>query len=212
MINSVFLNRFGNTWGLDYIQTLNGGKSFMNYGVDARRMTEDQIRGRYNIKQSFTLTLGLKQGKRTFSSQFLENRSYLISYRVAEPGFTVLFFKNQLRLQSFYRFDVRQNKEIYGGEKSTAHNINVDLKYNTPGSGSISLKTTYAAIQFSGTSNSTVGYTMLDGLLPGKNWLWQAGFERRISRNVEMSLEYEGRKPANNPVIHTGRASVRAIF
>jgi opacity protein-like surface antigen len=53
---------------------------------------------------------------------------------------------------------------------------------------------------------------MLDGLLNGRNWLWSAGLDKRVSKNIEMSLEYEGRRPAGSNVIHTGRASLRAIF
>ncbi|GBL35618.1 hypothetical protein EMGBS15_12130 [Filimonas sp.] len=70
----------------------------------------------------------------------------------------------------------------------------------------------FLILSYTGTENSGVGYTMLDGLQKGKNWLWQASFNKRVSKNIEMNLEYEGRKPATSPVIHTGRASVRAIF
>ena len=53
---------------------------------------------------------------------------------------------------------------------------------------------------------------MLDGLQNGKNYLWNLSFDKRISKSVEMSLQYEGRKAGDAPVVHTGRASVRAIF
>ena len=86
------------------------------------------------------------------------------------------------------------------------------MRYNILSSGSISLKMTYASIRFNGNSNSAIGYTMLDGLLNGRNWLWSAGLDKRVSKNIEMSLEYEGRRPAGSNVIHTGRASLRAIF
>jgi hypothetical protein len=53
---------------------------------------------------------------------------------------------------------------------------------------------------------------MLDGLLKGKNWIWHISFDRRLSKNVEMTLEYDGRKSSGVNAIHTGRASVRAVF
>jgi hypothetical protein len=53
---------------------------------------------------------------------------------------------------------------------------------------------------------------MLDGLVNGKNWLWQISFEKRLARNIEMALEYEGRKSGSNAIIQTGRASLRAVF
>ncbi len=211
-INSIILNRFSNQWGLDYIQTTNTNKTLLNYGIDSRKNNEHLLRGRYNLTQQFTLGLSGKYGKKIFSSQFLESRTFRIEYWATDPGFTYLFKKNQFRIQCNYKFDVRKNAPLYGGEKAVIHSINADIKYNIISSGSINLRSTFSSIKYDGVVNSGLGYTMLDGFQVGKNWQWQASFEKRISKSIEMSIEYEGRKPATNAAVHTGRASVRAIF
>jgi hypothetical protein len=212
IINSVFINRFNNNWGLDYINTLNAGKTLMTYGIDSRQNKEHLVRGRVNASRQFTIGMTLRTGNKIYSSMFLENRNYLIANRSAEPNITWVFLKNQVRIQSSYKYDLRKNAAQYGGEKAIANNINFDLRYNIITSGSVNLRGTYANIKYDGISNSSLGYTMLDGLQNGKNYLWQASFEKRVSKNIEMSLQYEGRKPAGNPTVHTGRATVRAIF
>jgi hypothetical protein len=120
--------------------------------------------------------------------------------------------KNQFRITTGYKYDIRLNAKDLGGEKAKADNINLELKYNILGSGALNARATFSNIAYTGTENSGVSYTMLDGLQKGKNWLWQASFNKRVSKNIEMNLEYEGRKPASGDIIHTGRASVRAIF
>ena len=212
IINSVFFNRFNSSWGLDYINTLAGGKTLLNYGIDARKNVEQQLRGRYNLSKQLTFSVGIKSGSKKFRSQFLENRNYDITYQSAEPSITILLMKNQFRISTGYKYDIRLNAKDLGGEKAKADNINLELKYNILGSGALNARATFSNIAYTGTENSGVSYTMLDGLQKGKNWLWQASFNKRVSKNIEMNLEYEGRKPASGDIIHTGRASVRAIF
>lgn len=212
LVNSIFFNRFSNTWGIDYIRSSGKNKTLLNYGIDSRRVTENLIRSRYNINRKITLSLLLKSGNKNALSPFLENRDYNLQLYSLEPSLTFLLLKNQLRILTSYKYDERRNDEIYGNEKSIANNFNLDMKYNIISSGVAGLKFTYSAIQYNGDDNTTLSYTMLDGLQKGNNFLWQANFSKRVSKNIEMNLEYEGRKSKSNSVIHTGRASVRAIF
>jgi hypothetical protein len=74
------------------------------------------------------------------------------------------------------------------------------------------LKGTYADVQYTGAANSAVAFVMLEGLQNGKNFLWNLALDRQLSKSMQLSLQYEGRKTGINRVIHVARAQVRAVF
>jgi hypothetical protein len=53
---------------------------------------------------------------------------------------------------------------------------------------------------------------MLNGLLPGKNYIWGLDLTRKLGSFLELNVAYEGRKPGASHVVNTGRASLRAIL
>ena len=68
------------------------------------------------------------------------------------------------------------------------------------------------SIRYEGEQNSALGFEMLEGLKPGLNFTWNIGYQRSISKNLQLSIQYQGRKSENNRAIHSGGMEVRALF
>ena len=113
-----------------------------------------------------------------------------------------------LRITMGYNYNPqKKNAEMYGGETSYSGSLNTDVKYNLVQSTSLQGKFTYNDIHYTGNTNTTVSYIMLDGLLPGKNYIWGLDLTKKLGSFLELKFTYEGRKPGEGHVIHTGRAS-----
>jgi hypothetical protein len=67
-------------------------------------------------------------------------------------------------------------------------------------------------IKLEGQANSPVGFALLNGLQPGRNWLWNISATRQLGTLLQLTLSYEGRQTGEAPTVHVGRAQVTAIF
>jgi len=65
---------------------------------------------------------------------------------------------------------------------------------------------------FDGSSNSSVGYEMLEGLLPGNNLTWQLSFQHQLANGLQINLSYNGRAAEDAKTVHTGGVQLRAFF
>ena len=100
-------------------------------------------------------------------------------------------------------------------KQSSSHSINIESKYNVLQNSFITGKFTFNNIDFiskNGTATTTVSYIMLEGLLPGKNYLWSITLTKRLLNNLEMNFQYDGRRPASSKTVHIGKASLTALF
>lgn len=216
-INTLSYNRLSPKWGFDVSNALNSGKSLLTYGYESRKINEWTLRGRWNITRLFMLELTGKTGINqlaTSSAQF-DNRNYDIDQYSAEPRLTFTKGAN-FRTMVSYKFSDKKNKS--GSKETSASNaFNTEFKYNILQSTSIQARFTYNNITFTSAdatpnTSSTSAYIILDGLSPGKNYLWNLDLTKRLSNNLEMTIQYEGRKAGTTRTVHVGRASVRALL
>ena len=65
---------------------------------------------------------------------------------------------------------------------------------------------------FNGDSISPVSFQILEGLQPGRNFTWSAIAQKKITKFLELNLNYNGRKAESSRTIHTGSVQLRAFF
>ena len=209
--NTLYYNRTSSGWGIDYSYLHNSGKQLLTYGVEGNATTTNTVRLRWNLNPSFTFNLTGGENLRGYQSALADGRTYSVRGYNTAPSLTWLY-RSVFRITGALQYDDRHNEAAYGGEHATIAGANIELRYSKPTYGVILLRTAFSQIGYNGLSTSPVTYTILDALQPGNNYTWNANWERRVSKGVELSLEYEGRKPGTGGVVHTGRMTVRAIL
>ncbi|MEO6707026.1 MAG: hypothetical protein ABIN04_14390 [Ginsengibacter sp.] len=208
--NTIYFNRTSSVWGLDITHRLNNTKSLLNYGFESNSLRDLSVKGRWNLNRSIATSFTNKFIRNQLTTPSFANRNYQVDEISAEPSVSYIY-KSDFRVSLIYTHDQKKNR-IDLMEKAINNALAAEVKYNVLSSGTINGRFSFNNISFTGNPNSTTGYILLDGLLPGKNYLWNIELTKRLAGNIEMNLQYEGRKPGSNPTVHTGRASLRAIF
>lgn len=217
LVNTFSYNRFSTRWGFDVNNSRNEAKSLLTYGYETRSLNEWSLRTRWNLSKALALEVTGRRGinQLATSSAKFDNRNYRVRQQGIEPAFNYVRGAN-FRLQLGYKYTNKDNEQ--GSEEQSVSNaINLEAKYNILQSTSIQAKFTYNNIRFTSTdavpnTNSPAAYIMLDGLLPGQNFLWTLDLTKRLSNNLELNIQYEGRKPGEARIVHVGRASIRALL
>jgi hypothetical protein len=216
-VNTFSFNRFSSKWGLDFNNTRNAGKALLTYGYESRKTNEWGLKTRINFSKLISFDVTGKKGLNSLNTENpkFDNRNYKIYQYSVEPRLTFTRGAN-FRLIVGYKY-LNKTDEIGFNEKYNSSSLNTEIKYNILQSTSIQGKFTYGSINYISNDpvnglNSTVSYIMLDGLMPGQNYLWNIDFTRRISNFLEFNLQYEGRKPGEGRTVHIGRAAIRALL
>ncbi len=120
--------------------------------------------------------------------------------------------QSRIRLTAAYKYEDRKNDVLYGGEYAKIQSYGIDGKWNMKNNSAINAKFTYTSISYDGVLKTSKAFVMLDALQNGNNWIWNLNWNIRLSRGIELTLDYDGRKPAEEKIIHTGRMSIRALL
>ncbi len=210
--NSIFFNRTETKYNFEYTLQENRNKLNLSTGFDVRTLREHLFRVRSNFVKDFTAIAKATFGKRGGLSGNFADRNYDINYYTAEPELIYLF-KAKFRISLQYLYGRSENTLTGGlGERTRTQQMTVDSRFSVVTKSSISLRLTYAAVQYTGAANTAIEFAMLQGLKAGNNFLWVLGFDRSLAKNIQLNLSYEGRKTGEAKMVHIGRAQIRAIF
>jgi hypothetical protein len=105
----------------------------------------------------------------------------------------------------------------FGGEDATAsiNELGLTATRSFPGVGQLRAEITREEVT---TENLVVDalhpmpYEFTEGKALGKSYLWQLTFDYRITANLQLSLNYNGRSEGGRAPVHLGRMEARAFF
>jgi len=208
---SVFFNQTSSVLGMDYVYINNQSQQLLVNGIENRNLLSHETRLRLNILKAWSLNSINTYSQKGNKSQLFNSRNYLIESYKTENKLSYQPSTNfRVALNANYEEKVNQlNTEK---EKALIKTIGIEGKYNQTEKGSLNAKFDYIQIKFSGNQNSAVAYEMLNALSNGDNYTWELTYERNLNKNIQISINYNGRKNGNTDIIHLGGAQVRAFF
>ena len=209
--NSLFFNRSSSNYSVELVTQLFANKNLLINGTDFISTNKDQIKFRWNINKSFMVNSQLSKEIKKNSSTYMTNRNYDIENK--EINNRISFQPNTLfRVALNGRYSEKRNSIEYGNEKAFINDIGIELRRSKRDKGLLNGELHLVNINYNGESSSTIGFEMLEGLQLGKNITWKLGFQKNMSNNIQISINYNGRKSEENKAIHTGSMQMRAFF
>ena len=209
--NSLFFNRTSSIAGGEFTFQDTRSKTLLANGFDSRQNTYTEMAFRWNIKKVFTLEATGQKGIKIAEADYTTGRNFSLDYYFVKPSF-IIQPTTTFRITLDGRYSHKKNAEQYGGDVSIVRELSSSFKYNKAEKGSLQGTFTAVHIQYTGVQNSALGFEMLESLKPGMNYTWNLGYQHSISKTLQISFQYNGRKAQTGKMIHSGGMEVRAFF
>jgi hypothetical protein len=211
LANVFSINKFGSKWSFDISNKKTNSKSLLNYGLESRESNAWCFNGRMNINPVYSFEYIQRFSSTILRTDAFKDYNYSIRTVEFEPRITYNT-QDRLRFTGGYQYVLKENKIEYGGEAASFNNVYAEMKWSLPRNSSITARVNYEKISFTRQRNSSVSYIILNGLMPGNNFLWNLDISKRIFNSMELTLQYEGRKPALSKTVNIGRLAIRAVL
>ncbi len=209
---SLFFNQTAPIFGIDYSFQNNLNKQLLTNGFTTRRTSTHDVKWRLNLGQAWSINSANTVGKKSDSSSVFSTRNYSLEFYDLEEKLN--FQPNtSFRVSVIYKYTKKHNQLFDGLSELAEHNdFGFELKYNQADKGSVNAKINLISISYNALQNTAIAYEMLNGLKIGYNYTWGISYQRNLTNNLQISINYDGRKSPNTKNVNIGGAQIRAYF
>ena len=217
--NILFINRAQPAWDASLSAGNNRSQLSLTTGFEQRSARDYSLHVRANLSRRWSAEADFVNTLKSSENQAFETRNYHLEGWESGPKMTWVPVRG-VRMIANVKWETSRNT-LPAAERADQTNWSAELIWNPASkpniqgfnvATSLRLKGTFANVRYTGSPNSAVAFAMLEGLQDGKNYLWNLTLDRQLSKFIQLSLNYEGRKTGANRVVHVARAQVRAVF
>ena len=208
----MFYNRNGRGFAGDFTYQTSDNKQLLVQGFETREKNEWVSNAKVDLSAEYTFRVTTTLGTLLNQSDFLDSRNFEIVTNAYRPQL-IWQPSNVFRLIGSFERKARNNEFTESSSESVlTKTYSSEITWNQAGSGSLRGMFSVVNIDFSGDPASYLGYLLLDALQPGTNQTWQINWQQKLSKGMQISLLYNGRKSEDSSAIHTGNVQVTAFF
>ncbi len=213
--HTIYFNRNSTKFGVDASYSLVNSKTLLATGFDGKINETKEMNLRWMFLKEWTFLVNAQLSEKNSIVDYTQNRNYAIQSQGIKPS---LQFQpsTSVRYTTEFRYINKVNSAVFGGESSEIFDLGLTLKYSKAqllkSSGNFQAQLNYVQINYLGNSNSPVAFELLEALKPGKNVVWNVTYQRNISKNLQLSIQYSGRTNPASRTIHAGGMELRALF
>jgi len=209
--NRIIYNKLSNKFRSSYIYQINQNKTQLLSGFEQRERKEHRVLTDVYFKNKLTLQLETSLLNNQFFSENFRQKTFDFDQILIQPRLTWVL-SNEMRLGSEYSFRTSQNIESLGGQSAIQNAFAFDFNWNKRNEFAVTARLNFDNVDYDGTPNDAVAFSILNGLQDGNNSLWNLGFEKTVFTALRLNLTYDGRKLGDLNPVHTGRARITAVF
>ncbi len=208
--NTLFFNKGNVKFDVQLGSRNNQNRTLQISGQEDRGLRDYFIRSRYNIMSKADILITVEKSNKTYNAVAFKDRNLDIVAIKFNPEINYRPGANFRVIARYIYQDKKQ--QVLTEDAAYINNFTGEISWRKATIYSLDMSVSMVLIQFSGLAGSALEYDMLDGLKNGKNLLWNMVYTKRIAQNIDLTLNYEGRKAGTSPFVHVGRAQIKATF
>ena len=208
--NVLFYNRGKQRYTTSYTYLTNKSQSLLSIGAQQNKIRSHQFNFNHKFLKSCLVTTeaGLTN-TRSFNQSFA-NRDFNIDETQFQPKLSYIFNENA-QFDIFYQYTNKKNT-IGNSEELLQNNYGFSFTYNNAQKVALTGEFNYFQNDYVGNANTPVAFQILEGLQPGKNFTWNVIAQKKLTKFLDLNLNYFGRKTETSKTIHTGTVQLKAYF
>ncbi|WP_299128331.1 hypothetical protein [uncultured Winogradskyella sp.] len=208
--NVLFYNRGKQRYTTSYTFLTNTNRNLLSIGFQENKLTNHQLNFNHKFATNWlTNVLANFETDESLSENFA-NRNFNIKEERFQPKLSYVFNENA-QFDVFYQYTSKKNT-IGSLEALTQNNYGFSFTYNKAATIALTGEFNYFENTYEGNPNTPVGFQILEGLQPGNNFTWSLLAQKKLTKFLDLNLNYFGRKTESSRVIHTGTIQLKAYF
>ncbi len=208
--NVLFYNRGKQHYTTSYTYLSNKSRNVLSFGFIENNLKSHQLNFNHKIANTWLLTLESALNNTISVSENFISKNYNIDETKLNPKLSYLFNDNT-RFDVFYQYANKENT-IGSLEELKQQKYGISFALSNSQKAAITAELNYFSNKFEGNPNSPVGYQMMEGLQPGKNFTWNLLAQKKLTQFLDLNINYFGRKSELSKTIHTGTIQLKAYF